>query len=70
MSPLARFLQEQAKNAAVHPEQVLPQSANQDCNKATWSKRTICEEARLNSVAQSYVTSNGLTTLDGQVNLF
>jgi len=33
-----------------------------------WSKRTICEEARLNSEAQGYVTSNGFTKLNGQVN--
>ncbi len=66
MSPLAKFMREKAKGVP-HPEAVLPTGANEDCNSQTWSGRTICEEARLNPSAQDYVTSNSLTTLDGQV---
>jgi hypothetical protein len=67
MSPLAEFLRQKAKGGNVRPEAVLPLVASQDCNSQTWSKRTICEEARLNPSAQLYIASNGLTTLDGQV---
>jgi len=66
MSPLAKVMREKAKGAP-HPEAVLPTGANEDCNSQTWSGRTICEEARLNPWAQSYITTNSLTTLDGQV---
>jgi hypothetical protein len=47
---------------------LLPEVANQNCNSDTWSKRTICEEARLNPEAQSYVTTEKLTTKQGQIN--
>lgn len=67
MSPLARIMRERAAQRKPNAAQLLPQAANQDCNSQTWSGRTICEEARLNPDAQSYVTSNGLTTLNGQV---
>lgn len=68
MSPLARILREKAKQkkGRVKTEQVLPESANENCNSQTWSKRTICEEARLNPDAQKYVQSNNLNTLAGQ----
>ena len=63
MSPLARIMQEKRKGKkAKKPEMLLPEAANQDCNSNTWSKRTICEEARLNSEAQNYVTSEKLAT--------
>jgi len=67
MSPLARIMRERAAERKPNAARLLPQAANQDCNSQTWSGRTICEEARLNPDAQSYVTSNGLTTLSGQV---
>ncbi len=66
MSPLARIMRERAAKRSPKPE-LLPQAANENCNSQTWSGRTICEEARLNPDAQSYVTSNGLVTLNGQV---
>ncbi|MGC2695565.1 MAG: hypothetical protein WA738_07220 [Candidatus Angelobacter sp.] len=68
MSPLARIMREKArhKKGRLKAEQILPQSANEDCNSQTWSKRTICEEARLNPDAQKYVQSNNLNTLAGQ----
>lgn len=64
MSPLARIMQE--RRAPKGKKKGLPQVANQDCNSQTWSKRTICEEARLNLSAQTYISSNKLTTLAGQ----
>ncbi|MGA3294459.1 MAG: hypothetical protein ABSE45_10815 [Candidatus Acidiferrales bacterium] len=68
MSPLARIMQERARGTReIRPEQLMPESANQDCNSNTWSKRTICEEARLNPSAQNYVTANKLTTKQGQI---
>jgi len=67
MSPLARIMRERAAKRTPNAKQLLPQAANENCNSQTWSGRTICEEARLNPDAQSYVTSNGLTTLNGQV---
>jgi len=67
MSPLARIMRERLAKRAPKAEVILPQAANENCNSQTWSGRTICEEARLNSDAQNYVTSNGLTTLNGQV---
>jgi hypothetical protein len=68
MSPLARIMREKAlrKKGRLKTEQILPESANQDCNSQTWSKRTICEEARLNPDAQKYVESNNLNKLAGQ----
>jgi len=64
MSPLARLLREKkrTKNGRI----LLPESADEDCNTKTWSKRTICEEARLNPDAQNYVTTEKLMTLQGQ----
>jgi hypothetical protein len=70
MSPLAQILQEEktkGKNA-MPTEKLIPEAANQDCNNKTWSKRTICEEARLNPEAEGYVKSEKLTTRQGQVN--
>jgi hypothetical protein len=67
MSPLARIMRERLAKRSSRAEVLLPQAANESCNSQTWSGRTICEEARLNSDAQNYVTSNGLTTLNGQV---
>jgi hypothetical protein len=67
MSPLAKIMQERKRTRTVKPDKILPESANQGCNSDTWSKRTICEEARLNPDAQSYVTSQKLTTKQGQI---
>jgi hypothetical protein len=67
MSPLARFLREQKKKKGpLKPQLLLPEAATQDCNSDTWSKRTICEETRLNPETLNYVTKENLTTLDGQ----
>ncbi len=69
MSPLARIMREKQKGKNARPsEQLIPEVANQDCNTKTWSKRTICEEARLNPEAQGYVTSEKLSTKQGQIN--
>ncbi|GAA0719192.1 hypothetical protein GCM10009105_27550 [Dokdonella soli] len=73
MSPLAAMLRAQAKMHAhekskgAASETAAPEVANQNCNSDTWSKRTICEEARLNADAQHYVASNGLNTRPGQI---
>jgi hypothetical protein len=75
MSPLAAMLRAQAHahakstghSAAGKTAVAAPEVANQNCNSDTWSKRTICEEARLNADAQQYVTSQGLATRPGQV---
>jgi hypothetical protein len=68
-SPLAKFMQEKRKGKKARaPQMLLPEVANQNCNSDTWSKRTICEEARLNPEAQSYVTTEKLTTKQGQIN--
>lgn len=68
-SPLAKIMQEKRKGKKARaPEMLLPEVANQDCNTHTWSGRTICEEARLNPEAQGYVTSQSLTTKQGQIN--
>jgi hypothetical protein len=67
MSPLARFMQEQKKKTRhFKPQILLPEATTQNCNSETWSKRTICEETRLNPESQNYVTAEKLTTLDGQ----
>jgi hypothetical protein len=66
MSPLARLLQEQGKKKGRISPQLLPQATTEDCNTKTWSKRTICEETRLNPEAQKYITTEKLATLDGQ----
>ncbi|HEY4244696.1 MAG TPA: hypothetical protein VGM88_33005 [Kofleriaceae bacterium] len=42
------------------------QIANQDCNSATKSGRTICEEARMSPDTQKYMTSNSLLTVTGE----
>jgi hypothetical protein len=74
MSPLAAMLRAQAEAHAkgksaspANTKAAAPDIANQNCNSNTWSKRTICEEARLNSDAQQYISSQGLTTRPGQV---
>jgi cytochrome c553 len=78
MSPLAALLRAQAeamakkggkgKDAAPgHARAATPDIANENCNSNTWSKRTICEEARMNPAAQQYITSNSLNTRPGQV---
>ncbi|HEV3308191.1 MAG TPA: hypothetical protein VGZ91_17255 [Candidatus Sulfotelmatobacter sp.] len=69
MSPLARIMQEKekAKNA-LPTEKLISEAANEDCNHKTWTKRVICEEARLNPEAESYVKSEKLTTRQGQIN--
>ena len=74
MSPLAAMLRAQAEahahangKGAAPAKRAAPEIANQNCNASTWSKRTICEEARLNADAQHYITSQGLTTRPGQV---
>jgi hypothetical protein len=68
MSPLARIMREKRiHKGAIQPELLLPQAADQDCNTQTWSKRTICEEARLNPDAQNFVSSEKLTTRNGQI---
>jgi hypothetical protein len=64
MSPLARLLREKKK--AKSDRILLPEAPDEDCNTKTWSKRTICEEARLNPEAQNYVTTQKLTILQGQ----
>jgi hypothetical protein len=69
MSPLARILQEKERGKnAVPTEKLIPEIANEDCNHKTWSKRTICEEARLNQEAEGYVKGEKLTSLQGQIN--
>jgi hypothetical protein len=45
---------------------LLPEVADQNCNSATWTGRTICEEARLNADTVQYVQTNNLITLAGQ----
>lgn len=74
MSPLAAMLRAQAEahakgkgGAHASARAAAPDIANQNCNSSTWSKRTICEEARLNADAQQYITSQGLATRPGQV---
>jgi hypothetical protein len=76
MSPLAAMLRAQAEahahaknkgKGAASGKVAAPEVANQNCNSNTWSKRTICEEARLNADAQQYISSQGLTTRPGQV---
>lgn len=77
MSPLAVMLRAQAEvhahavkgkgSSHASAKMAAPDIANQNCNSDTWSKRTICEEARLNADAQNYVSSQGLTTRPGQV---
>jgi hypothetical protein len=60
-------MQEQKKKTGrIKTQLLLPEATTQDCNSDTWSKRTICEETRLNPESQNYVTTEKLTTLDGQ----
>ncbi len=69
MSPLARIMQEKRKGKKGKTLlQLLPEVANQNCNSDTWSKRTICEEARLNPDSQAYVVTKKLRTKQGQIN--
>jgi hypothetical protein len=67
MSPLARIVEEKRRKGNKRAEVLIPQAANEGCNSNTWSKRTICEEARINPDAQSYIVSQGLVTKKGQI---
>ena len=67
LSPLAAVIKKVGKHPKGATKRTLLQVSNQDCNTQTWSKRTICEEVRINPDATTYIRSNGLTTLKGQV---